>query len=243
MEILGVIPIRGGSVGIPKKNIYPLLGKPLVSYTIKEARKSKLITRLIIYTGHPDMLKVAKRYKVEVPVMEPKETQNDLCIFQHLLKELEQKENYLPDIVVHLRATAPMRQASDIDSAIKLLIDSPQADSVRGVCGVEETPFKMYVLDKKNKFLTPFLTEKEFNFMKNFPDPNAVGRQNFPRVLKPSSQIDITRRNTILKLHSMIGKKILPYFVDKKGDLDIDEPDDMFLAEYLMKNLKSKRNK
>ena len=242
MEILGVIPIRGGSVGIPRKNIYPLLGKPLVYYTIKEARKSKLITRLVIYTGHPDMLEVARKYKVEVPVIEEKETQNDILTFKHLLAGLEKKENYKPDIIVHLRATAPTRTASDIDEAIKLLISNPTADSVRGVCGVEESPFKMYQLDKRRKFLVPFLTEKEFGFMKNFPDPNAVGRQNFPEVLKPSSQIDVTRRKTIVKMNSMIGKKVLPFFVDKKRDIDIDVLDDIVLAEYIMKSLKAKKN-
>lgn len=242
MEILGVIPIRGGSVGIPQKNIHPLLKKPLVYYTIKEARKSKLITRLVIYTGHPDMLRVAKKYKVDVPVIEKKETQNDLLIFKHLLAELDKKENYKPDIVVHLRATAPMRKASDIDKSIKLLIDNPDADSVRGVCDVEETPFKMYFLNKTQKFLVPFLTEKEFGFMKKFPDPNAVGRQNFPRVLKPSSQIDVTRRKTILKMNSMIGRKVLPFFVDRKRDIDIDEFDDIVLAECIMKTLKDKKN-
>jgi len=242
MDILGVIPIRGGSVGIPKKNIYPILGKPLVYYTIAEARKSKLITRLIIYTGHPDMLEIAKKYDVEVPVIEPEETCNDILIFQHVLKELERKENYKPEIIVHLRATSPLRRATDIDKAIQLLIDNPDADSIRGVCDTEESPFKMYVLDKEGKFLQPFLIEKHFDFMKNFPDPNAVGRQNFPRVLKPSSQIDVTKRKTILEMNSMVGNKVLPYFVDRRIETDIDTLDDVLLTECLMKNFLENKN-
>jgi CMP-N,N'-diacetyllegionaminic acid synthase len=238
MDILGVIPIRGESKGIPKKNIYPVLGKLLVYYTIEEARKSKLITRLVIYTSHPDMLDIAKKYNVEVPVLEPEETCNDLMIFKHVLTELEKKENYKPEIIVHLRATTPLRKAEDIDRAVQMLIDNPKADSVRGVCDAEETPFKMYVLDKEGKFLQPFLTEKEFDFMKNFPDPNAVGRQNFPRVLKPSSQIDITRRENILEKNSMIGSRVLPYFVDRKLETDIDTLDDIPYVEYLLKKFK-----
>lgn len=238
MEVLAVIPIRGGSVRIKDKNIYPLLGKPLVYYTIREARKSKLITRLVIYTGHPKMLAVAKKYKIEVPVLEPKETQNDILIFRHLLTELERKEGYKPEIAVHLRATSPLRRAEDIDKAIKMLADNSEADSVRGVCDVEETPFKMYILDERGKWLKPFLTEKEFSFMKKFPDPNAVGKQNFPRVLKPSGQIDVTRPRNILKMNSMIGRKVLPYFVDRRRDVDIDTIEDIFLAERVMKTLK-----
>ena len=118
MEILGVIPVRGGSIGIPKKNIYPLLGKPLVYYTIQEARKSKLITRLIMYTGHPDILAIARKYKVEVPVIEPEETQNDLLIFTHLLTELERTEQNKPNIIVHWFATPPLRIASDIHEQV-----------------------------------------------------------------------------------------------------------------------------
>jgi N-acylneuraminate cytidylyltransferase len=183
------------------------------------------------------MLEVAKKYNVEVPVLEPEETSNDILIFRHLLKELVEKENYKPEIIVHLRATTPTRRAEDIDKAVQMLIDNPEADSVRGVCEPEETPFKMYLLDKEEKYLVPFLTEKEFDFMKNFPDPNAVGRQNFPRILKPSSQVDITRWKTIMEMNSMIGKKVLPYFVDKKREVDINTLDDIPLAEAIMKNL------
>lgn len=235
MDILGVIPIRGGSVGIPKKSIYPILGKPLVYYTIKEARKSKLITRLIIYTGDPDMLKVAEHYNVEVPVIELKETCNDILIFRRVLEKLERKENYKPEIVVHLRVTSPLRKASETDEAIRLLINNPDIDSVRGVLEVSETPFKMYVLNDEG-FLQNFLTEKQFEFMKNFPDPNAIGRQNFPRVFKPSGQIDITRRKNILEMNSMVGKKIYPFFVDGKIEIDIDKLSDIPFAEHLLKN-------
>src|SRR5688572_18186108 len=113
MEVLAVLPMRGGSKSIPKKSIYPILGKPLAAYAMREALQSKRINRFVAYTDDADMAQVALLYGFEVPVQRPPEVSGDQSTdvetFSRLLAQLKEKESYVPDIIVHLRATALRR--------------------------------------------------------------------------------------------------------------------------------------
>lgn len=114
-HILGIILARGGSKSIPKKSIALCAGKPLMYYTIKAAKESKLLTRIIISTDDEEMAEIARSYGVEVPFLRPKELAEDLTpdlpVFIHALKHLYDSEGYMPDVVVHLRPTTPLKKA------------------------------------------------------------------------------------------------------------------------------------
>jgi len=135
-DILALIPARGGSKGVPRKNIKPFCGKPLIAWTIEEAKKSAHITRIVVSTDDEEIAQVAKEYGADVPFMRPREIARDdtpdLPVFMHALRTLAQ-ERYEPRLVVHLRATGPLRVASDIDRGIALMLAHPEADSVRAV--------------------------------------------------------------------------------------------------------------
>ena len=235
-EVLAVLPMRGGSKSIPLKSISPLLGRPMCHYTIIEAKKSKLINRFIIYTGHPQILEVAKQYGVEVPILEQEEKQEDISMFRDILDGLLKKENYKPDIVIHLKATSPLRVVDDIDTAVRMLIDDSEADSVRGVCSPELTPFKMYMYDEtKNKYLQPFLTKEHFQFLGQFRDQYAMPRELFPKVVRHTGIMDVYRCVNIMEKNTLTGKNILPYYVDRLRIASINHADDVPLVEFLLK--------
>src|SRR5690349_1451972 len=152
MNILAIIPARGGSKGLPGKNIKPLLGHPLIAYSIKAAQESKLITRIIVNTDSEKIAEIAKQYGVEIfmrPADLGRDETTDLEVFSQQLIAMKEKENYIPDYIVQLRPTAPIRLEGMIDSCIEKLIQSG-ADSIRGITESPITPYKMWVLNKNN---------------------------------------------------------------------------------------------
>ena len=225
--ILGIIPARGGSKTIPRKNIVPLLGKPLLAYTIEEGRRSKKLNRLIVSTDDEEIAEVAKTYYAEVPFLRPKELASDdatdLGVFQYTLKTLKQKEGYEPEIVVHLRPTAPLRRAEDIDRGIALLIESG-ADSVRSVTPVKEHPEKMWRM--AGNHLSPFLKEGRELF--NMP------RQKLQELFVQNGSVDVAWSTTILQKNSMTGEDIRGFVMDSRASVNINDALDLMLAEVLL---------
>ena len=132
MHILAIIPARGGSKGIPRKNIKPLAGLPLIAHSVLAAQESNFITRSVLSTDNNEIAECAKKYDCEVPFIRPAnlagDYSRDLEVFQHCLSWLEINESYSPDIVVHLRPTAPLRTATHIDKAIKIFLENPSLD-------------------------------------------------------------------------------------------------------------------
>ncbi len=141
IKILALIPARSGSESIPHKNIRLVAGKPLLAYSIEHALASRLINRTIISTDSQAYAEVARQYGAEVPFLRPSEisqgNSTDMELFTHALKWLEENENYIPDICVHLRPTYPVRKVEDIDKVIQILLDSPGIDSVLEVANLE----------------------------------------------------------------------------------------------------------
>ena len=146
-EILALIPARGGSKGIPRKNIRSFAGYPLVAWSIAAARQSQLVTRVIVSTDDEEIAAVAREWGAETPFLRPAEfaqdKTTDLPVFEHALKWLEEIEGYYPEVVIQLRPTSPIRSRTMLDDAIRILLDHPDADCVRGVVPSAQTPFKM----------------------------------------------------------------------------------------------------
>ncbi len=230
MEILAIIPARGGSKGIPRKNMVMLNGKPLVAYSIQHARGSKNINRVIVSTEDEEIAHVCRGFGAEVPFMRPKELAEDhvldLPVFTHALTFLKEHENYQPDIIVHLRPTTPYRKPEWIDEAISLILQHPQADSLRSVSKPEQHPYRVFSIDSQG-FLEPIMKHEH-------PTPYLLRRQDLPAMYYYNCVLDITSPGTIFNKKSMTGDKMLPFIISSEDVLDIDSFRDLEFAKFMM---------
>src|SRR5689334_22636780 len=153
-EILALIPARGGSKGIPRKNIRLFSGSPLIAWSIAAARQSESVTRVIVSTDDEEIAAVARAWGAETPFLRPAEFSQDkttdLPVFEHALKWLAENENYDPDVVIQLRPTSPIRPKTMVDEAVRILLEHADADSVRGVVPAGQNPHKMWILSPDN---------------------------------------------------------------------------------------------
>src|SRR3989344_8489661 len=159
VKILAIIPARGGSKSIPRKNIKILAGKPLIAWTIEEAKKTKHPMRVIVSTDDEKIADVARKFGAEVPFLRPAEISGDLATdiewLTHALDWLKQRESYEPDIVVRLPPTSPLRTATDIDLGIETLIGHAHADSSRAICESPKHYYKMWKTSEGSPYLEP----------------------------------------------------------------------------------------
>lgn len=231
-DIVAIIPARGGSKGIKRKNLIMINNKPLVAYSIEQALAAKRINRVIVSTDDEEVKQVSLAYKAEVPFLRPKELAEDhvldLPVFEHALKFLEEKEGYRPDIVVHLRPTAPYRKPEWIDESICLLMQNPDADSVRSVSKPQQHPYRIFRINEGG-FLVPIMKHEH-------PTPYVLRRQDLPIMYYYNCVIDATRSKTIFLKKSMTGDKILPYIINQDDAIDIDSPRDLEFAKFFMES-------
>jgi CMP-N-acetylneuraminic acid synthetase len=231
-EILAIIPARGGSKSIPRKNIRSFAGHPLIAYSIAAGLAAETITRLLVSTDDEEIAAVARRYGAETPFLRPPEHAQDqtpdLPVFQHALHWLEQHEGYRPEIVIQLRPTSPFRRVWHIDQAVYRLLERPEADSVRAVCVPFQNPFKMWRIGSDG-FVQPLLGAE-------YPEPYNMPRQLLPEVFWQTGYVDAAWADTILQKGSMTGERILPLIIDPSEWIDIDSPDDWRRAERLLES-------
>src|SRR5690349_22298410 len=147
-ETLALIPARGGSKGIPRKNIRSFAGYPLIVWSIAAAKQASSVTRVIVSTDDEEIASVAREYGAETPFLRPAEfaqdNTTDLPVFEHALQWLETNENYQPEVVIQLRPTSPIRPKDCIESAVRILLEHVDADCVRGVVPAGQNPHKMW---------------------------------------------------------------------------------------------------
>jgi len=233
MEVLAIIPARGGSKGIKRKNLVDFLGKPLVAHSIEHALGCPNITRTIVSTDDDEIAGVSRSFGAEVPFIRPPElAQDDVLdwpVFVHALEFLAKKENYSPEIIVHLRPTTPYRKPEWIAEAVALLLEHPKAHSVRSVSAPEKHPYRMFKIDAEG-YLEPIMKHEH-------PEPYLLRRQDLPKVYYYNCVIDVTRPSTIFKRKSMTGNRIVPYVQNPEQVFDIDSSRDLVVAQFLVKNV------
>jgi CMP-N,N'-diacetyllegionaminic acid synthase len=232
METIGIIPARGGSKGVPRKNIANLAGKPLIAYTIEAALSAKLLSNVIVSTEDKEIAQVSKKYGVEVPFTRPEKLATDtapmLPVLQHAVKEMETRTNQVFDIVVLLQPSTPLRLASDIDNGIKLLHDTG-ADSVISIVDVNANhPFRMKRVVGDN-ILVNYI-EQGFEDMRP--------RQTLPLIYIRSGDLYISRRDVIMKEDKIVGDDARAYIIPEERTVNIDKMSDFYFAEYLIKKQK-----
>ena len=215
MLVYAIIPARSGSKGIPDKNIMPFRGKPLIAHSIDHANDSKIISRVIVTTDSEHYAMIARSYGAEVPFIRPDEYSTDeardIDVFTHALQWLGAHEESVPDIVVHLRPTCPVRRVEDVDAAISKLIMHHDADSLRSICVAPITPYKMWRVEDGT--LKPLLDAP-------LHEPWNAPRQLLPVVYAQNACIDVVRVSTILEKQSMTGDRILGYEMNDMYDID-----------------------
>jgi N-acylneuraminate cytidylyltransferase len=218
-DVLALIPARGGSKSIPRKNLRQLGGLPMIAHSIAQAKQSRLIDRVIVTTDDAEIADVARQHGAEVPFMRPAEFAQDLStdyeFVRHALIWLRDNENYVPDLVVQLRPTTPVRDVRMIDNAIEAIKGRSDADSLRAVVKCCFTPYKMWHLSEDGN-LRQLLT------LDGVHEPYNQPRQILPEVVQQDGFIDIVRSRTIFEQDSITGRNVLPFFIDKES-IDIDE--------------------
>jgi len=226
-KILGVITARGGSKGIPRKNIKDLCGKPLIGYTIDAAKTSKFLTRTIVSTDDQEIAEVARACGGDVPFMRPNELAQDkstsLPVVQHALGYLKENANEQYDYIMILQPTSPFRTAEDIDACIQKIVDT-NADSVMSM--VELSDFSPKKLKKiENDRIVALLQEE--GQTSEFRDADV-------KVYKRNCAIYLTKVEYLLE-NDLFGKVSRPYIMPEERSLDINIPIDFEMAEFFMK--------
>lgn len=225
MNICTIITARGGSKGIPRKNIKKLNGKPVLAYSIEPSIASDFIKKTYVTTEDEEISDISKKFNAEVierPQELAKDTSSSVDVILHALDYLEEKE-ILPDFFVLLQPTSPLRTTEDIENAIRLFINN-ECDALISVCEIDHT--SMLSLALENKFLVP-------NCDKDFLNKR---RQDLPTYYSPNGAIYITTPNSLRKNKTFIPKKTIPYVMPKERSVDLDTPFDFKLAEFLLNN-------
>ena len=219
-EILTLIPARGGSKGIPRKNIRSFAGYPLITWSIAAGLQANAISRVIVSTDDEEIAAVAREFGAETPFMRPPELAqdhtSDLPVFEHALKWLEEIEDYKPDLVVQLRPTSPVRPKHCVDDAVRILIENQDADCVRGVVPAGQNPHKMWRFSGYDKPMKPLLE------VEGISEPYNAPRQILPPVYWQTGHIDAIRTSTITKKNSLTGNVVYPLVIDSRYTVDID---------------------
>jgi len=228
MNILGVIPARGGSKSVPRKNISLLLGRPLIAYTIAAAQNSQRLTRFLVSSDDEEIIAVAKKYGAPVPFVRPDNLATDqaptLPVVQHAIQWLETEYNFRFDYVVLLQPTTPLRTAADIDAVIEKLVNTG-ADSVVSVCDVDAYhPARMRRIVGDQLVELPIKEPKEM-----------ARRQDLEPIYIRNGAVYAVRREVVMEQNSMIGVISRPYVMPVEQSVNIDSPMDMLVAQYLMK--------
>jgi len=230
MVVLALILARGGSKGIPRKNIRLFAGYPLIAYSIAAGLQAEAVTRTLVSTDDEEIAAVARQFGAETPFLRPAElaqdNTTDLPVFVHALQWLAENEGYQPDVVVQLRPTSPIRPKDCVDNAVRLLQAHPEADCVRGVVLAGQDPHKMWRLDPESVKMVPLLT------VEGIAEPYNAPRQILPPVYWQTGHIDAIRTATILQKGSLTGNVIFPLVLDPRFTVDLDTLNDWTRAEW-----------
>lgn len=232
-NIVGVIPARGGSKGLPGKNIAILAGKPVLAYTIEAALKSKVLDRVILTTNDKKIADIGKRYGAEVPFIRPaylaKDATHTPPVIEHAVRFLE-KDGYKVDIVVTLQPTSPLRKPEHIREAVKKIMET-NADSVISVC--ESYP-PWWLMRFKGEKLVPFL--------KHDKDYLILEKQQLPfKAYKINGAVYVTKRDVLRKKGVIIAKNCNAVVMNEESSLDIDTAIDLKIIKTIIKERKKNK--
>jgi CMP-N,N'-diacetyllegionaminic acid synthase len=229
VSVLALIPARGGSRGVPRKNVREIAGRPVIAWTIEDAAGSARVQRTIVTTDDEEIAEVARLHGAEVPFLRPaalaQDDTPDRPVYDHALAWLSEHEGYVPDVVVWLRPTTPLREPDDIGRALDILEQSGAA-CVRSVCLAEYHPYWMSTLEEGR--LVPFVRlEDEDRFLR---------RQLLPPVYRLNGVVDAVRCERVdPERLDLFGGDIAAYVMPEERSVDVDTEVDLALADLLLR--------
>ena len=235
--VAGLIPARGGSKGIPRKNVAIVSGKPLIAYTIEAALQSSSLDRVIVSTDDEEIAQVALDHGAEVPFIRPDtiaaDESPDIEVVKHLLKWSREEENFKTDIdiIAYLRPTTPLKTSDIIDSAVKKLKNNVELSSVRSVTASAGIHHPYWAYRCVGKVLEPFIdgisVEKYYQ------------RQLLPNCYRLNGVCDVVRAETVLSNNSLYGQHIGMLEISEESSLDIDTLRDLLFFEFMVEQNKA----
>jgi CMP-N,N'-diacetyllegionaminic acid synthase len=227
VSTLGLIPARGDSRGVPRKNLRTLGGKPLVAWAIESAKTSSRVDRVVASTDDDEIADVCRRHGAEVPFLRPAELARDETpdrpVYDHALEWLAEHADYRPDAVVWLRPTAPLREPHDVDAAVDLLLET-DCDCVRSVCAAEHHPLWMRTLEGDR--LRPLLEAGDETVFHQ--------RQLLPPVYRLNGAVDVVRSSSVTNTGALFGGDVRGYVMPAERSVDLDSELDFAFASLLL---------
>jgi CMP-N,N'-diacetyllegionaminic acid synthase len=232
-KILAVIPARGGSKGIPEKNIIDINGRPLIDFTIGESLNSEYIDRVIVSTDSEKIAEISRKCGADVPFLRPKHLADDqsktIDVLIDLVKQVSLTDGVCVDYIILLQPTQPLRKAFHIDEAIEQIINN-NYKSLLSVSLVDDHPILIRTINNKGA-------------LENLLNTNStVRRQDFPMYYKVNGAIYINKIDEDFNENTSLNDNIFPYLMEKKYDLDIDEPFDIEILKMKLSLDKGKDN-
>jgi len=233
VNIVGIIPARGGSKGVPKKNIKEIGGFPMIAYSVVAGQMSKKIDRCIVSTDSQEISDIAKAYGADVPFLRPsefaKDSSTDIEYIKHAIDWFDKNEGYIPEYWVLLRPTTPLREAQLIDNAIDEIVNHSEATSLISIHEFAETPGKMFGMqDQYLHGLCP---------MDPRPEYFTLPRQAFAPSYFGNGYVDIIKTSTVMGHDSCFGSRILGFEAPDTGEIDI--PEDFKRVEFYLNQVKN----
>ncbi len=224
-KILAIIPARGGSKGLPGKNIKPLLGKPLIAWTIEQAKQSKYIDEIFVSTESSEIAKISDTFGVHVPILRPDKLAEDgsksIDVIEHVIEYFGTNTMFF-DLVVLLEPTSPLRESQDIDNAILRLINTKDAESIVGVCKSESAHPSFSVIIE-NGFIKPY--EKDYNTLR---------RQEIKDIYFFEGSLYLSYTASLKQRRTFYHEKTIPYIVPKWKSYEVDDLIDWIIIEALL---------
>jgi CMP-N,N'-diacetyllegionaminic acid synthase len=230
LKTIAYIPVRGGSKGVPKKNIHPLGGFPLIAFSIAVAKLSKNIERVIVSTDSNEIAEVAVLYGAEVPFIRPAEYSQDLSPdrghFLHAMNWFKENEGEVPEYWVHLRATTPLRDPHVLDEAIQKILKDSESTSLRSGHPAPESPCKWFKRDNRGYFIGNCPEDKR-------PEYYNLPRQLFPPVYIPDGYVDIMKASYVLNSDNLNGSKMIGF--SSPHCYEVDTLEELEMIEFQLK--------
>lgn len=222
-SVLAIIPARGGSKGVPRKNIILIKGKPLIGWTIESAKQSKYIDRLILTSDDQEIIGITRHLGCEVPFVRPSHlAKDDTPGIDPVLHAMAEVPGY--DIIVLLQPTSPLRTGVDIDQCIETLLSTVNAKSCVAVCEVSESPYWSFTLEQDASLLKPLL-----------PDLGQYSRrQDLPKVFIPNGAVYVSDSTALAASKSFFTEKTCGYIMPRDRSVDIDTLEDLALVESIL---------
>jgi CMP-N-acetylneuraminic acid synthetase len=224
-KIIAIITARGGSKGIPKKNIIDLAGKPLIAYTIEEAKKSNIFDEVFVTTDNLEIAEVSKKYDAKIinrPEYLSTDSSSSLDAIEHALQNIKNINNYTYFML--LQPTSPLRTAQHIQESFNQIENS---NSLISITESECMPYKLLAQTENNE------VEPLFNW-----DFLSRPRQQFPKTFKPNGAIYISKINSFLKTKNLYQQPLKTYLMDKNSSIDIDNFQDLEKVRKIFKGVK-----